>query len=188
MASTPKARMAREGLGDIHMAAAAAAKQATEAKAKSIQASVGPLGCGSSWAGVEAAGGAVAVATGMRGGEGGPRVSLAPGASHPALSLRQPCPNTGLSDGADSKVCQTGRPMVASIWSRLVLPLVVLAVAGAAAWGIALRLVDPLSTDVIPAEDPYTHLALTREHLRDGSIDGLNGPGAPYPPGLHAVL
>lgn len=78
--------------------------------------------------------------------------------------------------------------MVASIWSRLVLPLVVLAVAGAAAWGIALRLVDPLSTDVIPAEDPYTHLALTREHLRDGSIDGMNGPDKPYPPGLHAVL
>jgi hypothetical protein len=68
------------------------------------------------------------------------------------------------------------------------LPLVVLAVAGAAAWGVALRLVDPLSTDVIPAEDPYTHLALTREHLRDGDIDGLNGPETPYPPGLHAVL
>lgn len=68
------------------------------------------------------------------------------------------------------------------------MPLVVLAVAGAAAWGIAMRLVDPLSTDVIPAEDPYTHLALTREHLRDGSIDGLNGPDTPYPPGLHAVL
>lgn len=72
---------------------------------------------------------------------------------------------------------------------RLVFVLVALAVTAAAAWAIGLRLVDPLSTRTIPAEDPYTHLALTREHLRDGSFEGLNGPeDTLYPPGLHAVL
>lgn len=54
--------------------------------------------------------------------------------------------------------------------------------------GILMRLVDPLSTPVIPAEDPYTHMNLIREHLRTGTLDALNPPGTMYPPGLHAFL
>lgn len=66
--------------------------------------------------------------------------------------------------------------------------LAVLGVALAVALGTVLRLVDPLSSPVIPAEDPYTHMALVREHLRDGNLDPLNEPGALYPPGLHSFL
>lgn len=74
-------------------------------------------------------------------------------------------------------------------WGRSVLPLAALALVGVAVLAVGLRIIDPLSTSVIPAEDPYTHLALTREHLRDGHLDSLNGPGSdPYPPGLHAWL
>lgn len=65
--------------------------------------------------------------------------------------------------------------------------LLVAAVAALAAYAVALRAEDPLSTPAIAAEDPYTHLALTREHLRDGQVEGLDGR-EPYPPGLHAVL
>lgn len=78
--------------------------------------------------------------------------------------------------------------MVLRSRGRLVVALAVLALAGIAAMAVGLRLTDPLSTSVIPAEDPYTHLALTREHLRDGSLENINGPGDPYPPGLHALL
>ncbi len=54
--------------------------------------------------------------------------------------------------------------------------------------GCALRLHDPLSTPVIGAEDPYTHLVLTKEALARGWFGGsqwLGGTG--YPPGLHAL-
>lgn len=54
--------------------------------------------------------------------------------------------------------------------------------------GILVRLADPLSTSVIPAEDPYNHMALVQEHLRDGSLDPLNEDGSMYPPGMHALL
>lgn len=54
--------------------------------------------------------------------------------------------------------------------------------------GILMRLVDPLSTPVIPAEDPYTHMNLIREHLRTGTLEALNPPGTMYPPGMHAFL
>jgi hypothetical protein len=63
-----------------------------------------------------------------------------------------------------------------------------LAIAAAVAYGLSLRLEDPLSTPVIPAEDPYTHMALVREHLRDGTIQPLNSAGALYPPGMHALM
>lgn len=54
--------------------------------------------------------------------------------------------------------------------------------------GVLVRLADPLSTPVIPAEDPYNHMALVQEHLRDGSLDPLNEDGSMYPPGMHALL
>jgi len=54
--------------------------------------------------------------------------------------------------------------------------------------GVVLRLSDPLSSPVIPAEDPYTHMALVREHLRTGTLDPLNTHETVYPPGLHAFL
>ncbi len=54
--------------------------------------------------------------------------------------------------------------------------------------GVLMRLVDPLSTPVIPAEDPYTHMNLIREHLRTGTLEALNPPGTMYPPGMHAFL
>lgn len=72
-----------------------------------------------------------------------------------------------------------------SPWRSLVL---VVALAAAVVYGLTLRLEDPLSTNVVPAEDPYTHMALVREHLRDGSLDPLNGDGKLYPPGMHAFL
>jgi hypothetical protein len=78
--------------------------------------------------------------------------------------------------------------MVLRSWGRLVVLMVALALAGVAALAVGLRLTDPLSTSTLPAEDPYTHLGLTREHLRDGHLDDLDGQGDPYPPGLHAVL
>ncbi len=54
--------------------------------------------------------------------------------------------------------------------------------------GVALRLIDPLSTPVIPAEDPYTHMALIREHIRTGTLSPLDSESALYPPGMHALL
>jgi hypothetical protein len=50
------------------------------------------------------------------------------------------------------------------------------------------RMEDPASTPVIPAEDPYTHMALLRGHLADGRLDPLVPGGTLYPPGMHAVL
>lgn len=64
----------------------------------------------------------------------------------------------------------------------------VIAVASAVAVGVLLRLDDPLSSPVIPAEDPYTHMALVREHVHDGSVDPLYDKGTLYPPGMHSFL
>jgi hypothetical protein len=72
---------------------------------------------------------------------------------------------------------------------RYLLPAVLAAlVVGAIGLGLSLRLEDPTSTEVVPAEDPYTHMALVREHLRDGTLDPLNQPGTLYPPGMHALV
>lgn len=79
------------------------------------------------------------------------------------------------------------RPAVPVPRALMVAGLTVL-LAGAVALGLALRLEDPSSTTVVPAEDPYTHMALVREHLRDGTLDPLNEPGTMYPPGMHALL
>ena len=72
-----------------------------------------------------------------------------------------------------------------TIWRSLGLAV---AIAAAVGYGLSLRLEDPLSTPVIPAEDPYTHMALVREHLRDGNLDPLNPDGQLYPPGMHALM
>lgn len=63
-----------------------------------------------------------------------------------------------------------------------------LAIFGTLVVGIALRLIDPLSSPVIPAEDPFTHMALVREHIRTGTLNALESDGALYPPGMHAFL
>ena len=70
-------------------------------------------------------------------------------------------------------------------WRNLALAVAVVAAVG---YGLSVRLEDPLSTSVVPAEDPYTHMALIREHLRDGTLDPLNADGVLYPPGMHALL
>lgn len=63
-----------------------------------------------------------------------------------------------------------------------------LTIAATLAVGVLLRLDDALSSPVVPAEDPYTHMVLVKEHLRTGTLDPLNPPGALYPPGMHALL
>lgn len=62
------------------------------------------------------------------------------------------------------------------------------AIAATIALGILLRLVDPLSTSVIPAEDPYAHMVMVKEHLQTATLDPLNPNGGLYPPGMHAFL
>lgn len=54
--------------------------------------------------------------------------------------------------------------------------------------GVGARLAEPLSSPVVPAEDPYTHMALVKEHLRDGSVEPIYEGGGLYPPGLHGFL
>lgn len=56
------------------------------------------------------------------------------------------------------------------------------------ALGVLVRWEEPASSPVIPAEDPYTHMALVRSHLSDGELDPLVEGGELYPPGMHAVL
>jgi hypothetical protein len=68
------------------------------------------------------------------------------------------------------------------------LGIAALAITGAVALGFVLRLADPLSSPVIPAEDPYTHMALVKEHLRTGTLEPLYPGSLLYPPGLHAFL
>jgi hypothetical protein len=55
------------------------------------------------------------------------------------------------------------------------------------ATGVWLRLEDPLSSDAMGAEDPYTHVVFVKEHLRRGYFDDVPVLGTSlYPPGLHA--
>lgn len=61
-------------------------------------------------------------------------------------------------------------------------------VAGAVALGVLVRSEEVASSPVIPAEDPYTHMALLRAHLMDGDLDPLYEGGTLYPPGMHAIL
>lgn len=78
--------------------------------------------------------------------------------------------------------------MVGTPRNPLAIAALAVLAAGAVVVGLVLRLEDPLSSPVIPAEDPYTHMALVNEHLRDGTMDPLNEPGTLYPPGMHALL
>lgn len=66
--------------------------------------------------------------------------------------------------------------------------LATVAIGGAIVFGVAERLADPLSTDVVAAEDPYTHMMLVRGHVRDGTLDAVFPGGTMYPPGMHAML
>lgn len=70
--------------------------------------------------------------------------------------------------------------------TRIVLAVVALGMV--VALGLVLRLADPLSSPVVPAEDPYTHMALVRDHLRTGELEPLNSYETVYPPGLHGFL
>lgn len=71
-------------------------------------------------------------------------------------------------------------------WVSITIASVALALA--VLLGVQLRLADPLSSPVIPAEDPYTHMAHVREHLRDGTLGSRSGTTSLYPPGLHSFL
>lgn len=79
-----------------------------------------------------------------------------------------------------------GRTASRSAW--LITIVGVIAVVAAIGLGTMLRLADPLSSPVIPAEDPYTHMAYVREHIHDGNLEPLNEGGNIYPPGLHSFL
>lgn len=68
-------------------------------------------------------------------------------------------------------------------------PVALALLAVVVAWGVWLRLEDPLSTEAIGAEDPYSHVVFTKESLEKGSFgDSFYLGTAMYPPGLHAFL
>ncbi|MEA3136369.1 MAG: hypothetical protein QOJ26_192 [Thermoplasmata archaeon] len=95
-----------------------------------------------------------------------------------------PKPERSTAPSTAPKPARSNLPS-AKTWRSLVLVVAIAAVVG---YGLSVRLQDPLSTPVVPAEDPYTHMALVREHLRDGTLDPLNPDGNLYPPGMHALL
>lgn len=66
--------------------------------------------------------------------------------------------------------------------------LVFAAIAAAVIAGVKLRTDGPFSSPVLPAEDSFTHMALVREHMRDGKLDPLNPGARLYPPGMHAFI
>lgn len=94
----------------------------------------------------------------------------------------QPAPG---KDTAKAAQAANGNPLSAVSWRSVALVAALVALIG---YGLSVRLEDPLSSSVVPAEDPYTHMALVREHLRDGTLDPLNPGGELYPPGMHALL
>lgn len=57
------------------------------------------------------------------------------------------------------------------------------------ALAVVARYAEPASSPVIGAEDPYTHMVFTREHVADGSFDDSERVGVTlYPPGMHALV
>lgn len=67
--------------------------------------------------------------------------------------------------------------------------LVALLLAAIVAYGVALRLDDPLSTRALAAEDPYTHVVLIEEWTSAGAFgDSVHLATAMYPPGMHAFV
>ncbi len=69
-------------------------------------------------------------------------------------------------------------------WTRILFPVLLVALVVLA---VGLRLKDPLSSPAMGAEDPYTHVVFTKEHLARGYFDDARSLGTSlYPPGLHA--
>lgn len=62
------------------------------------------------------------------------------------------------------------------------------AIALAVYTGAQLRLKDPMSSTVLPAEDTFTHMAYVDDHVGDGKLDPYNPGGKLYPPGTHTLL
>jgi len=75
--------------------------------------------------------------------------------------------------------------MTRNTWAPWVRTTSIVSLLAVAALAVVLRLKDPLSTNVIAAEDPFTHMALVREHVRTGVLEPLYEAGTLYP---HAVL
>src|SRR5688572_26440747 len=98
-------------------------------------------------------------------------------------SIRRGCPHSLYIGGV-----QVGPMNVGTGTARLGATFGIAAIAAILALGVVLRLVDPLSSPVIPAEDPYTHMAIVREDLRTGELQPLTEGADLYPPGLHAFL
>lgn len=63
-----------------------------------------------------------------------------------------------------------------------------LALAGIVLLGLLVRLVEPLSNPVLPAEDPFTHMVRLKSHLQAGAFEARTPTGNVYPPGMHALL
>lgn len=71
--------------------------------------------------------------------------------------------------------------------SRPTTLLVLVFLAGIVAVGTYLRAEDPLSSPVIGAEDPYTHIVFIKESLVNGAFgDSFYLGTEMYPPGIHA--
>ena len=69
-----------------------------------------------------------------------------------------------------------------ALWT---LPLLVPVLAAA----LYVRLSDPLSSPVIAAEDPYTHIVFVKEWLANGRFGDSVALGVGmYPPGFHALV
>jgi hypothetical protein len=80
-------------------------------------------------------------------------------------------------------------PLTRSLRSRkAIFAVAIIGIALAVMLGAMLRLVDPLSSPVVPAEDPYNHMALVQEHLRTGNLEPLYAGQTLYPPGLHGFM
>lgn len=65
----------------------------------------------------------------------------------------------------------------------------VLAVAATVGLGVLVRLQEPLSNPVIPAEDPFTHIARVKTYLAASGLPEVGPFGEDlYPPGMHATF
>jgi hypothetical protein len=53
---------------------------------------------------------------------------------------------------------------------------------------VLLRLEEPLSNPVLPAEDPFTHMVRVKAHLDAGAFLAQTPTGELYPPGMHAAV
>lgn len=60
--------------------------------------------------------------------------------------------------------------------------------AAVVALGVLVRLAEPLSSPVLPAEDPFTHMFRLKLHLQAGGFPTETEIGQLYPPGMHAAM